>query len=327
MKHKSIIVCLGTALVFGSVAYLSAGQEDPAVLRLEASGPGVLALVAYDKDKKEIAKGSAVALTKELALTNYHLISGAASAMGFNYKKKEVDIEGLVAFNKALDLALIRIKGKTTPLVPAPEALTKGQKVLAIGSNESGEIVVASGEIRDVRDLGAGASVAEISAAVPEAFAGGAVFGEDGKFIGLLTILDRQLRFVVPASAFDGLNRTGAVQAFQAWTPEDYLGTVEGAWLAGRLYNWMEQSLNAQRNLEKVTKAQPNNLDAWTMLSAVYNKQRDFANAVTAFKKVIELDPQNVGAYLGLGDILVKMQKPMEAARRPWPLIPPKRRP
>ncbi len=61
-------------------------------------------------------------------MTNYHLVSGAASVVGFNNKKKEVDVEGILAVNKALDLALVRIKGRTTPLVPAPEALAKGKK-------------------------------------------------------------------------------------------------------------------------------------------------------------------------------------------------------
>ncbi len=315
MKHKPLVIVLCTALCLGAAMALpAAGQEDPAVKRLEESGPGVLALVVYDKDKKEIARGSAISLAKDLAVTNYHLVSGAASVVGFNNKKKEVDVEGILAVNKALDLALVRIKGRTTPLVPAPEALAKGKKFLTLGSNESGEIVVSSGEIREMRDLGAGLMVGEASVAVPDAFAGGPVFGEDGKLIGLLTVLDRRLRFVVPAAAFAALNRSAALQAFTARTPEDYLASFEGAWLAGRLYNWSDETLNAQRSLERVTKAQPSNLEAWSLLSSVYNKQRDYANAVTAFRKVIELDPQNVGAYMGLGDILVRMQKPLEAA-------------
>jgi hypothetical protein len=181
MKHKPLVIVLCAALGLGAaVALPAAGQEDPAVKRLEESGSGVLALVAYDKDKKEIARGSAISLAKDLAVTNYHLISGAASVMGFNAKKKEVDVEGILAVNKAFDLALIRIKGRTTPLVPTPEALTKGKKFLALGSNESGEIVVSSGEIREVRDLGAGLMIGEASIAVPDAFAGGPVFGGAG---------------------------------------------------------------------------------------------------------------------------------------------------
>ncbi|MDD8025828.1 MAG: tetratricopeptide repeat protein [Acidobacteriota bacterium] len=314
MKQKYVIIALCAALIIGSAAFLTAGQDDPAVKRLEEFGPGVLSLIAFDKDQKEIARGSAVVLDKDLALTNYHLISGAASVTATNSKLKKVSVEGLVAVDKGLDLALIRIKGKATPLVPAPDALNKGRKFVAVGANESGEIVVGSGDIRETRELGGGISIGEASAGVPETFAGAAVLSEDGKFIGLLTIMDHRLRFVVPAVAFASLNRTGAVQDFKSLTPEAYLGTVEGAWLAGRLYNWMDESLNAQRNLEKVTKAQPGNLAAWTMLSSVYNKQRDYANAVVAFKKVIEFDAQNAAAHLGLGEVLFRMQKPMEAA-------------
>ncbi len=312
MKLKSVIFVLGLALCAGFLTALPS-QDDPALKRLEESGPGVLALVVLDKDGKEIAKGSAVVLAKDAALTSYHVVSGAASVTAYNNKKKKVDVEGLLAVDKSLDLALIRIKGKATPLVPAAVAMAKGGKFVAIGGNESGEIVVGSGDIRELRDLGGGLSIGEASAGVPETFSGAPIFGEDGKLIGLLIILDRRLRFVVPASAFAGLSAS-ALQPFKSRTAEDYLAGVEGAWLAGRLYNWADESLNAQRNLEKVVKIQPGNLAAWNMLSAVYNKQRNYANAVTAFKKVIEIDAQSVPAHLGLGEVLVRTQKPMEAA-------------
>jgi tetratricopeptide (TPR) repeat protein len=318
MAHKSItafVLCVAV-LVSGTFLYAGQAQEDPGQKALTQFSPGVLNIVVYDKDKKEIAKGSAVVLTKGIAAVNYHLISLGLSAVGFNYKKKEVDVLGVIAVDKALDLALIKIDGKVEPLVPASAVpLTPEQKILALGANETGDIIVSGGALRSLLDLGNGIKVAESSVAVPDPFSGAAVLTEDGKLVGMMVIGERRLRFVVPIAAVAALNKAGKLTAWKAWVPEDYMNTVEGAWLAGRIYKWMDEALNAQRNLEKVTKIQPNNLEAWVLLADVYNRQRDYANAMTAFKKVIELDPNNAAAYLGLGDIQVRMQKPQEAAQ------------
>lgn len=317
MSHKSISVSFLCVAVLVSGTFLSAGQaqEDPGQKALTQFSPGILNIVVYDKDKKEIAKGSAIVLTKEIAAVNYHLISLGLSAVGFNYKKKEVDVLGVIAVDKALDLALIKIDGKVEPLVPASAALAEGQKILVLGANETGDIIVSGSALRSLLDLGNGTKVADSSVAVPDPFNGAAVLTEDGKLIGMMVIGERRLRFVVPIAAVSALNKAGKLMTWKAWVPEDYMGTIEGAWLAGRVYKWMDEALNAQRNLEKVIKLQPNNLEAWVLLADVYNRQRDFGNAVTAFKKVIELDPNNAAAYLGLGGIQVRMQKPQEAAQ------------
>lgn len=314
MTLKSINVLILCVAVLSAAASLPAQDQDLGQKLLAQSNPGILFLVVYDKDKKEIAKGSAVVLTKDLAVTNYHLVSPAARVVGFNFKKKEVDVLGIVAVDKTLDLALIKIDGKTQPLVPVAGLLEAKMKILAVGANESGDFLVSSGEIRTLFDLGRGVKIGETTLSVPETFAGSAVFTQDGKLIGLMTILDGRLRFVVPAAAVTALDKAGKLQAFKTWTPDNYAASLESAWLAGRIYAWMDESYTAQRNLEKVSQAQPDNLEAWILLASVYSKQRDFRNAVTAYTKIIELDPKNAGAYLGLGDVQVRLQKPLEAA-------------
>jgi tetratricopeptide (TPR) repeat protein len=317
MSNKSILAgfLCGAVLFSGSLLMAGQAQEDPGQKALTQFSPGVLNVIVYDKDKKEIAKGSAIVLTKEIAALNYHLISLGLNAAAFNYKKKAVDVLGVIAVDKALDLALIKIDGKVEPLVPASTALAEGQKVLVLGANETGDIIVSGGTLRSLLDLGNGVKIADASVAVPDPFSGAPVLTEDGKLIGMMVIGERRLRFVVPIAAVAALNKAGKFTTWKAWIPEDYMGTIESAWLAGRVFKWMDESLNAQRNLEKVTKAQPSNLEAWVLLADVYNRQRDYADAVTAFKKVIELDPNNAAAYLGLGDIQVHMQKPQEAAQ------------
>ncbi len=291
------------------------GQSEELAKLLTQCSPGVITLVAYGKEKQELAKGSAVVLTEQIAATSYHLVCQAASCLGFNYRQKKVDIEGVIAVDKNLDLALLRIDGRVQvmPMAEADECI-ENKNVFAVGSNEAGEIIIADGALRKSFETAPGQKIWDSSLAVPDTFSGGAVVDADGKVVGMIIIMDRRLRFIVPAQAVGALPKSAKMMPFKSWQPEDYLGGNEAAWLAGRIYAWMGESFNAQKNLEKYVKANPNSLEAWATLSTVYNNQRDYQNAVTAYNKVIELDPRRPSAYSNLGQIYIRMQRLAEAA-------------
>ena len=307
---KMMVFILGM-FVSGFPVY---AQTDESAKILAQTGPGVIQLVVYGKDKQEIAKGSAFAIADKIAVTSYHLISPAASCVGFNIKQKEIDINGVVAVNKALDLALIQISGKVTPLAfGGGDDLAVGKKISVVGVNEAGEFKVYEGKIQSLFDFGEGMKVVEPAISVSETCSGGVALGESGKVIGVFQILERRLRFIAPAAAVAAMPKTAKPTAFKNWQAEDYLGTQEAAWLTGRIYAWTGEAYSAQKGLEKVTKAQPNNLEAWTLLAKVYDGQRDYQNAVAAFKKITELDPNREEAFFGMGQIYVRMQKSTEA--------------
>jgi len=300
------------AMVFAGPS--PASPQDEATKLLEKAASGAIFLVAFDKDQKEVGKGTAVVLSDKVAVTSYHLVAGASRVDGFNSKKKKVDVEGIVAVDKNLNLALVQIDGKVSPLPVGSAALAADQKVFGMGSNESGEMVVSEGTVRNQFEAVPGTKVADISLAVPETFNGAAVLDAGGSMVGLLIVMDSRLRFIVPASALNALSKTAKMTPWKSWTPEDYKNSFEGAWLAGRLYAWLDDTLGAQRNLERVVKAQPGNLEAWSMLASVYDKQRDYMNAVPAYRKIVELDPNRASAFLGLGQILTRLQKGAEGA-------------
>jgi tetratricopeptide (TPR) repeat protein len=293
---------------------LFAQNETAAKIQAQTMA-GIVNVVVYDKDQKEIGKGTAVVLTDKIAVTSYHLVSGAAKVAGFNQKKKGVDVPGIIAVDKNLDLALIQIDGKVTPLaVGSGEAIAAGKPIYGLGVNESGDVIISEGTIRNLFEATPATKVADTSLAVPETFNGAAVLDPEGKLAGIFIVMDSRLRFVVPVSAVNAMNKTVKATPWKAWTPEDYKTTLEGAWLAGRLSAWQDDTLGAQRNLERVTKAQPDNLEAWSMLAAVYDKQRDYTNAATAFRKVTELDPNRASAQFGLGQTLTRLQRAQEGA-------------
>jgi len=303
-------------VVFGLMLAVPSGlaQTDDSAKVAAQISPSLINVVALNKNKEEIGRGTAVAITKDIAVTSYHLVSMAVNCAGFNAKKKSVDINGILTVNKALDLALIRYNGKVTPLTLGGfEAVAAGKKFYAVGSNESGDFVVSSGEVRNVYDLGPNAKAADTALSIPEQVTGGAAVDEAGKVFGIVQILDRRLRFIVAGSAVAAMPTTGKETSWKTWMQEDYVEGVDHAWLCGRLYSWANDVYSAQRNLEKVTKAQPENLEAWKLLAKGYETQRDYQSAIAAYKKITDLDPQNAAAFYGLGQILTRMQRSAEA--------------
>jgi tetratricopeptide (TPR) repeat protein len=314
MNTKTLaVLSLGFLIAFGASAFAGQAAADTAKI-VEQTGPGVLKLSILDKDKQEVGRGTAFVVDPTTAVTSYHLICQAVGATSFNVKGKEVDVDGVLAVNKSLDLALLKIDGKVTPLpVGSFDSLAAGKKVFAVGVNEAGDFIASSGEVRAVIDLGKDVKVADTSLAVPETFSGAIVLNEAGQVVGLLNVPDSRLRFVVPASAANALTKPAKETAWKSWTGEDYKAGLEFAWLAGRLYDQLGDSYNAQKYLDKVAKAQPTNVEVWNMLARSYDKQRDYSSAVTAFRKVTELAPQNAEAFFGLGRVLVRTQKSAEA--------------
>lgn len=312
MKTRSL-----TALIIGIFLTASlpgfAGQAEDKAKLVEQFGPGVLRLVILDKDKKEVAHGSAVAISPTAAVTSYHLVAQAVGATSFNVKGKEVDVDGILGVDKNLDLAVLKIDGKVTPLsVASFESLGPGKKITAIGFNDAGEIVAEGGEIRAVHALGKDITVAETTLAVPESFTGAVVINDQGQAVGVINVPDSRLRFIAPISAVVDLSKAPKETGWKAWKADDYKAGLEYAWLAGRLYDKYNDGFNAQKYLDKVAKAQPTNLEVWTILAGVYDRQRDYSSAVTAFRKITELDPQNADAFFGLGRVLVRTQKSAE---------------
>ncbi len=312
MKTRCMTALILGVFLIAALPALAGQAEDKAKL-VEQFGPGVLRLVILDKDKKEVAHGTAFAISPTAAVTSYHLVAQAVGATSFNIKAKEVDVDGILGVNKDLDLAVLKIDGKVTPLsVGGFDSLGPGKKFTVIGINESGEFVAESGEVRTVHELGKGLVLAETTLAAPETFTGAVVINEQGQAVGVLQVPDSRLRFVAPASAAVELSKAAKETGWKAWKADDYKNGLEYAWLAGRLFDKFNDGFNAQKYLDKVAKAQPANLEVWNLLARVYDKQRDFTSAVTAFRKITELDPQNADAFFGLGRVLVRTQKSAE---------------
>jgi hypothetical protein len=75
-------------------------QTPEAMKVLDQCSPGSVAIAFFGENKQEIARGTAFALSEDVVVTSYHLVSRAFDAEATNAKGKKLRVEGVVAVSK-----------------------------------------------------------------------------------------------------------------------------------------------------------------------------------------------------------------------------------
>jgi tetratricopeptide (TPR) repeat protein len=315
MKHSvaRCLIALGIVLIPGILLH---GQNEEAALLLSQNRQGVLSVVAYGANKAEIGRGTAFALSADVVVTSYHLVSQATLVELYTYDNKKVKVDGLIAMDRNNDLAVLRSRGKFPALIVGNfESLEKDKKVVAIGSNEAGDIVAVAGTIKRIVEFAPRQKLADVNLSFPKDFSGGPLLDTSGQVIGIMVALDRSFRFVLPVNLVKALNIQNKPVDFSDWQSDDYLSSQEGALFAGRAAAAIDDTSDAQKYLEKALKLNPSLTEALAVLAKVYADQRDYTAAVNSYKKVIELDPSRAELYFDIGNIYLKTQKFNEAVQ------------
>jgi tetratricopeptide (TPR) repeat protein len=280
-------------------------QTEEANNILGQAGPSVLALVSYGSDKAEIIKGSALALSEDILVTAYHVVSQAADVEGLNIKGKKVKVDGILGVDKAHDIALLKLKGKLQALpVGSIDSLTEGARIFALGSNELGQVVISEGTFRRTVDLGGAGKILEISMPCPDEFRGGPLVDVNGQLIGMVFVGDRSLKFGLPIASLVSVPRTGKVAEFKSMTRENYFETVEGNNFAGRAALALDQQMTARVHIEKSVKIDPSDLQGHLILAEIYSilfKQTQYKDAAEALEKAVALGYAGKEINLDLG--------------------------
>lgn len=307
----ALILCLSPAV--------AAGQTEEANRVFTQTSPGTLAIIAYDAAEKEIGRGTAFALGEDLLATAYHLVSKAASVKAVNTKGKEMKVDGIIAVDKAADVAILKLKGKAQTLALGTiDTMKEGSRIFAVGANEGGQITNTEGTFRRVLDIGGELKLLEMSLTITNTYCGAPLTDFASQVVGMILVLDRGLRAGIPVNVFmnvfQNAARTAKPTSFEAWPKEDYFETLEGALLCGRLAAKLDDLTTARLNLEKVARLNPNQVEAQALLADIYLRQRDYSAAVPAFQKALELDGSQANVAYGLGISLMRTQKFAEAA-------------
>lgn len=141
-----------------------------------------------------------------LILTNYHVIRGATEAVIVTADKVEHKDVEVIAIDKSLDLAVLRIKsaGQKALLLGDSQAAAVGEHVVAIGNPLGLGDTISDGLLSGMRDFGDGVGVLQISAPISPGSSGGPVLNDRGQVIGIATFVvnrGQNLNFAVPINA------------------------------------------------------------------------------------------------------------------------------
>lgn len=128
-------------------------RKDVATIAKEAKG-AVMSVVMADSSGKPIVQGSGFFVTKSgIAVTNYHVIKTGASAVVKLPDGSFFTVDGVLAFNKERDIAIIKAHGSNfkTVTLGNSDRLEVGEEVVAIGSPLSLESTVSNGIVSGLR--------------------------------------------------------------------------------------------------------------------------------------------------------------------------------
>lgn len=173
--------------------------------------------------------GSGIVIKEDLILTNFHVVYDAKEATVTTINGKEIDVEGIVVYDEAKDLAVLKI---TSPLdiepvnIGSPKESVKGEKIITIGSPEGLINTVSEGIISGFRTID-NVDYVQITAPITHGSSGGALFNLKGKVIGVTSAgySEGNLNFAVSidhiSEWMEGVLAQNSEQIEAAFLPQD----------------------------------------------------------------------------------------------------------
>ncbi|MFC2164955.1 tetratricopeptide repeat protein [Acidobacteriota bacterium] len=343
MAKKSIVLVGFIALIlcFTPAAY---STQDAETSILNASDKAVVTLIVYDAGNKEVGRGKAVIISPTgLVLTNYHLVSQAKSAKVEMFKEanvvkrvdwesiispsvavegeadkkkkkpkmKTVDVIGITAVDKDLNLVVLKLKGKDFPSAPISSADTLGigEKTLIVADAESAVEASITGTI----DLSSSRIIAQSSIKFPPEWSGSPLFNSSGELTGIALSIGDITNMIFPASYAQSLLESNQTTSLSKQEGVNYFATAEGLYLKGLGYTMLEENTTAIGLFQESLNQKPNNPSALAQIGLLHSKLRQHDKAVEFFTQALNADPNNYKVSFGLGLAYIKLNKPEQA--------------
>src|SRR5271157_223843 len=206
MRNIAVVLLLLAAMSAQNAPSANKGLhlDIPAISR-KANG-SVVSIVMSDKDGHPISQGSGFVVSKNgRVVTNYHVIKNGSSAVIKLPDGSFFTVDGVLAFDKDRDIAIIKAHGNNfrTVALGDSDQLRVGEEVVAIGSPLSLESTVSNGIVSGIRreEEGAGRKLVQITAPISHGSSGGPLFNMAGEVVGITSsalIGGENLNFAVP---------------------------------------------------------------------------------------------------------------------------------
>jgi serine protease Do len=227
----------------------TAASKAPTVEQVaEKARPSVVVITVRGRDGKREGLGTGFVVSAEgLVATNHHVIGEGRALTVETADGKPHEVLGIHAFDRKLDLAVIRIKTRgLKPLELGDSSTLKdGQAVVALGNPQGLRHSVVAGVVSGKREID-GRPMIQLAIPIEPGNSGGPLLDMEGRVHGLLTIkslVTANLGFAVPSNALEPLLKKPNPVSMSAWLTigtldsEDWRPRLGGQWRqrAGRI--------------------------------------------------------------------------------------------
>ncbi|MCS3918829.1 S1C family serine protease [Fervidibacter sacchari] len=167
--------------------------------------PAVVTIVSADA--KDIVQGTGFIISSDgKIVTNFHVVAGKRNILARRSDGSFLVIKGILASDKANDLAILQAEGRNLPfvLLGNSDKAKVGETICVIGSPMLLEGTVSAGIISAVRKLRDGRKLLQITAPISKGNSGSPVFNRKGEVIGVASFAlseGQNLNFAVPSNA------------------------------------------------------------------------------------------------------------------------------
>ncbi len=163
----------------------------------------------YTKNGSALSLGTAFVISEDGKLvTNYHVIENAYSAE-VTIDGHEYNIASILAYDKDIDLAILKINASSLNALPTQSIGIKGgATVYAVGSSEGYTLSFSTGVIASPNRTINGVSYLQHEAAISHGNSGGPLFNTYGEVIGINTLTNiegQNLNFAISCSELENM--------------------------------------------------------------------------------------------------------------------------
>lgn len=231
-SRLTLLFAIGTVIA-ATAPVLPAAADSPAATEVRPANPSlpetgvetltqtarrsVVVVTVQGRDGLQQGLGSGFVVAPDgLIATNLHVIGEARPIAVQTADGKKYDVTAVEAYDRPLDLALIRIDAKNLPVLPLGDsnALKQGQGVIALGNPQGLKHSVVAGIVSGTREID-GREMIQLAIPIEPGNSGGPLLDLEGRVQGILTMksaVTENLGFAMPVNALKPLiekpNRT-----------------------------------------------------------------------------------------------------------------------
>ncbi len=311
MKHKDKLLWAFSqcAVAFLLFCITIAAPAQQTTLPAEDIAEKALAATVYlemqDKNGETLGIGSGFFVKSNLIATNYHVIEGAAKGTAkLVGKQTRYEIEGVIATDKANDLALLKVTAYGIKPLSLGESDTVriGETVYVAGNPKGLEGTFSDGIISSRRDKYTKERL-QMTAPISPGSSGGPVLNRKGEVIGVsfsYKDLDAQnLNFAIPSRYLKKLLKGPGLSKPLSQGQSSI--SAETYFLWGNAKSDLGDYTGAIADYTKVIQLEPNDVVAYYNRGVVKDKLGQHFAAIADYDTAIRLKPDYAGAYNNRG--------------------------